>query len=75
LVEPGRDFQPGDEVVVGLKDGTRMVRELAFQEEGRVGLDAIPYRQDRIEVAEAEVAYLHLVTGILYGRRAASRQA
>jgi hypothetical protein len=52
-----------------------MVRELAFQEEGRVGLDAIPYRQDRIEVEEVEVAYLHLVTGILYGRRAAPRQA
>jgi phage repressor protein C with HTH and peptisase S24 domain len=64
LVEPNHECQPGDEVVLGLRGGDRMVKEFVYQRRGRIGLDSIADHQERIEVAEEEVAFMHYVAGV-----------
>ena len=65
LVHPSREPQPGDEVVVRMRNGESMVRRLAHLRDGRVGLDSIAADQHRIERRIEDIDIMHPVVGVL----------
>ena len=65
LVYPSWEAQPGDEVVVRMRDGESMVKRLVYVRNDRVGLDSIAADQPRIERRMADIEFMHPVVGVL----------
>lgn len=64
LVEPSAALQPGEFVLVRLKDGRSTVRELLWARDGQYALESIGGGA-RMTVLADDVASIHAVTGVL----------
>lgn len=65
VVEPSHEPQPGDDVVVVLKDGQRMVKELLYQRDGEITLGSINNGHGNITVSLEDVDKIHYVAAII----------
>lgn len=65
VVEPNHECQPGDDVVVILKDGQRMVKELLYIREGEVTFGSINDGHANITVTMDEIEKMHYVAAII----------
>lgn len=64
VAEPGRAVSPGDEVLIQLKDGSKMVLEFLFERDGRRAFDQINGGGGRLEFDVREIQSMHYVAGI-----------
>lgn len=64
VIEPAHACNSGDEVLVKLKDGRVMVKQLAYSRDGLVHFDSVNESFPRISVAEAEIDVIQYVAGI-----------
>jgi SOS-response transcriptional repressor LexA len=65
VIEPSRECQAGDEVLVRLKDGQCMLREFIYQRDGQYRFDAIGAGGDPVFVNELVVEAIEYVDAIL----------
>ncbi|MCL2656847.1 MAG: XRE family transcriptional regulator [Betaproteobacteria bacterium] len=65
VVEPNHPPQPGDDVVVCLSDGRRMVKELLYTRDGEVTLGSINNGHGNITVASEKIEKMHYVAAII----------
>lgn len=65
IVEPDMEARPGDEVVVKLTDGRKLLKQLLYIRDGDVSLGSVNDAYAPITVALSEVESIHPVTGIL----------
>lgn len=65
VVEPNHLPQPGDDVVVCLRDGRKMVKELLYTRDGEVTLGSINNGHGNITVATDQVETMHYVAAII----------
>jgi transcriptional regulator with XRE-family HTH domain len=64
VLEPSREIEPGDEVLVLLTDGRSMLRELAHHRDGQFAFNGIN-AHPRLTVADSEIESLHYVAAIV----------
>ena len=62
LVEPNKECQPGDEVIVKLLDGSVLVKHYSSRRNGKIS-DSVNKEHDRIVVKESEIDFIHYVAG------------
>jgi len=62
--EPRHDLVPGEYVLVTLTDGTKMVKELLYENDEEVSLMAVNDTYSRLTVTRAEIESIHYVGGI-----------
>ncbi|MFH1493765.1 MAG: S24 family peptidase [Pseudomonadota bacterium] len=65
VVEPNHAPQPGDDVVVCLLDGRKMVKELLYMRDGEITLGSINNGHGNISVASDQVDKMHYVAAII----------
>ena len=65
VIEPNHECQPGDDVVVVLKDGQRMVKELLYIRDGEATLGSINNGHPNITVLVADIEKMHYVAAII----------
>lgn len=65
IVEPNRKVESGDECVVCLKDGRRMVKEFLYQRDDEYTFGSINSEHPSISVSADQIDVLHYVGGIL----------
>ena len=65
VIEPSRECQAGDDVLVRLKDGQCMLREFIYQRDGQYRFDAICAGGDPVFVNEMEVKVIEYVDAIV----------
>ncbi len=65
VIEPNYEYSPGDEVVVALKNGKRMVKELLYQRDGEISLGSINNGHPNITVSLEDVEKVHYVAAII----------
>lgn len=65
VVEPNHECQPGDDVVVVLRDGQRMVKELLYVRDGETTLGSINNGHPNITVPVADIEKMHYVAAII----------
>lgn len=65
VVEPNHQVEPGDDVVVCLLDGRKMVKELLYIRDGDLTLGSINNGHGNITVAMANVDKMHYVAAII----------
>lgn len=65
IVEPNHQPQPGDDVVVCLEDGRKMVKELLYIRDGDITLGSINNGHGNITVALSSVEKMHYVAAIV----------
>ncbi|HHS88737.1 MAG TPA: S24 family peptidase [Rhodobacteraceae bacterium] len=63
LVEPNHEPQPGDEVVVRMKDGTTMVKIFSARRGDRIYLDSIGDHETIVAGAD-QIEFMHYVAGV-----------
>lgn len=63
VVSPSIEPQPGDDVVVALRDGRKLLKELNWLRDGDVQLLSVNSDFAPLTVASAEVESMHLVEG------------
>jgi transcriptional regulator with XRE-family HTH domain len=68
VIEPGRDLAAGDEVLVTLKDGRSLLRELAWRREGSTALNSL-VDGHRMTVLDSEIKTIHYVAAIVKASR------
>lgn len=73
VVSPSFEAQPGDDVVVSLKDGRKLLKQLNWLRDGEVQLLSINDTFAPLTITVAEVISMHLVDGRV--RRTAFRPA
>lgn len=65
VIEPNHEPQPGDDVVVCLKDGRKMVKELLYTRDGEITLGSINNGHGNICVTIDQVEVMHYVAAII----------
>lgn len=65
VIEPNHECQPGDDVVVVLKDGQRMVKELLYIRDGEATLGSINNGHPNITVLVVDIEKMHYVAAII----------
>lgn len=65
LVHPSTTPVPGDEVVVKLKDGSVMVKQLSASRDNTITLDSISRDYDRIVCEQEDIEFIHVVAGVM----------
>lgn len=65
IAEPNIQAQPGDDVVVKLKDGRAMVKELLWERDGEVSLGSINEAIQPVAVPLSEIESIHRVAAIV----------
>ena len=65
IVDPGREVNPGDDVVVCLKDGRRMVKELLYVRDGDVTLGSINNGHGNVTARQDQIEKIHYVAAVL----------
>ncbi len=61
VVEPNREIEPGDEVLVKSRDGRVMVKEFMYRRSGRVHLMSVNETHGTIAFADDEIEKMHYV--------------
>lgn len=65
VAEPNHECQPGDDVVVVLRDGQRMVKELLYVRDGEATFGSINNGHPNITVPVADIEKMHYVAAII----------
>lgn len=65
VVEPNSPVAPGDDVLVKLRDGRRLVKQLLYRRAGNVVLGSINTAHTPVTIPQDEVEALQLVVGIV----------
>lgn len=65
VVEPNSPVSPGDDVLVKLTDGRRLVKQLLYRRAGNVVLGSINTAHTPVTIPQDEVEALQLVVGIV----------
>ena len=63
VVEPKVDPQPGDDVVVALRDGRKLLKELNWDRDGEIQLLSVNNHFAPLTIAKSEVLSIRLVAG------------
>lgn len=73
VVTPGIEAQPGADVVVALKDGRKLLKQLNWQRDGELQLLSINNHFGPLTLPQTDVLYIHRVAGSV-GRDAFVRE-
>ena len=65
VIEPNSPVSPGDDVLVKLTDGRRLVKQLLYRRAGNVVLGSINTAHTPVTIPQDEVEALQLVVGIV----------
>lgn len=65
VCEPNKAVNPGDDVMVALIDGRRMVKELLWRRDGEISFGSVNDAHHAITVQEAEIEKMHYVAAIM----------
>lgn len=65
VIEPHHEPQPGDDVVVCLHDGRKLVKELLYTRDGEVTLGSINNGHGNLTFTLAEIEKIHYVAAIV----------
>jgi hypothetical protein len=68
VIEPGRTYQAGDEVLVRLSDGRCMLKEFIYRREGQCRLDGL-CGGNSMFIADEAIQAVHYVDAIVKGSR------
>ena len=68
-VEPNHSLVPGEYVIIELLDGTSMIKELLFENEGVFSLMPLTGSTGRLSLGREEIKQIHHVGGILPGSK------
>ena len=68
-VEPNHSLVPGEYVIIELLDGTSMIKELLFENEGVLSLMPLTGSTGRLSLSRVEIKHIHHVGGILPGSK------
>lgn len=64
VIEPNKEVQPGDEVMVKASNGRVMIKQLAYIRDGMVHLDSVNEAHPRISILQSEISAIHYMAGI-----------
>lgn len=73
VVEPSIEAQPGDDVVVALRDGRKLLKELNWKRDGEVQLLSVNNHFGPLTLQDSEIQFIQLVAGRV--RRSAMNKA
>lgn len=73
VITPGIEAQPGADVVVALKDGRKLLKQLNWQRDGELQLLSINNHFGPLTLPQSDVLYIHRVAGSV-GRDAFIRE-
>lgn len=65
VCEPNKEVNPGDDVMVALLDGRKMVKELLWRRDGEVSFGSVNEAHHPITVAESLIEKMHYVAAIM----------
>jgi len=65
IAEPNTSISPGDEVVVKLVDGRRMVKTFLYSRDGEITLSSVNEGHKPITVPESDVLGMHYVAAVM----------
>ncbi|MBL0142631.1 MAG: helix-turn-helix transcriptional regulator [Betaproteobacteria bacterium] len=65
VMEPNRQVQPGDDVMVSCHDGRKMVKQLLWRRGGGIALGSINQRHNQLTLSFDEVKAMHFVSAIV----------
>ena len=63
VIEPSIEPQTGDDVVVSMTDGRKMLKELNWMRDGEVQLLSVNNHYGPLTISTSDVLYIHLVAG------------
>lgn len=69
LIEPGKKYVAGDEVLVTTISGQSMIKEFMYHRDGQYRFDSVNAEYDPIYIGESDVASVHYVGAIIKGSR------
>ena len=72
IISPNLEAQPGDDVVVALSDGRKMLKVFGWQRDGEIQLLSINDAHKPITISESQVHQIHVVTGMAHRSSAIS---
>jgi phage repressor protein C with HTH and peptisase S24 domain len=64
VVEPARPYEAGDDVIVKLKDGRKMVKEFLYRRDGEITLKSVNQDFQNITISVEDVEAVHAVAAI-----------
>lgn len=64
IVEPAKEYHPGDEVLVTTDDGRSMVKIYLYERDGRIHLDSLNNGHGQIVLPVESIKTIHYVAGI-----------
>jgi phage repressor protein C with HTH and peptisase S24 domain len=64
IIYPNLEAFPGDEVIVKMRDGEVMVKQLTYIRDGRLGLDSVS-SIGRIEMRMDDLVFIHPVVAVV----------
>lgn len=65
VIEPSAAVSSGDDVLVKMRNGRKMVKRLLYQRAGEVGLHSINQAHGELTISVQEIEEMHLVAAIL----------
>lgn len=75
IIEPSMEAKPGDEVLIRLKDGRTLVKELLYRRSGEISLASVNQGMANITIREGDVEKLELIGAVIRASSVALRSS